>query len=57
MKKVGNNMIERRRPEQNRQYKEKLWTIGVNNKCLLISYICILYIIHKLQLYSLFMGQ
>jgi len=50
-------MIQRRGPEQNRQYKQKSRTITINNKHLLISYICIMYITHKLQLYSLFMPQ
>jgi len=57
MIKVGNNVIQRRGPEQNHQYKQKSRTIGVNNKHLLISYICIMYITHKLQLYSLLMPQ
>jgi hypothetical protein len=57
MMKVGNNVIQRKGSGQNHQYQQKSQIICVNNKRLLTSYVFIMYIVHKLQLYCLFMPQ
>jgi hypothetical protein len=47
MTKVGNNVIQRRVLEQNSQYRQKSRTVYLNNKPLLLSDVCIMYIIRN----------
>jgi hypothetical protein len=51
MTELGSNMFEHRVLGKNLQYKQKSWTLYVNSKHLLVSYVCIVHIMNKLVLF------
>jgi hypothetical protein len=47
--KVGDNAVYRRMPEQSPCYKQNSLSICVNSKRMLVSYVCIMYLLSKLE--------